>query len=241
MRMACLFDIHGNITALEAVIEDLRQVSPDIILHGGDLADMGSSPVAVVDEIRSLNWPGVMGNTDQMLVSPETLESFARTSKAPASMWNKIGEIADHTRSAVGDERLAWMRNLPLISVIENIIIVHASPNDCWRAPGPQAAEEELLQIYGELSAEIVVFGHIHQPFIRHLNGVPGTLVNAGSVGLPYDGDIRASYLIVEEGKPSIKRVPYDTEREIKLLSKSGSPGAEWMARMLRSGTPQMP
>src|ERR1700691_3133143 len=99
MRIACLFDIHGNITALEAVISDLKQVSPDLVFHGGDLADMCSSPAEVIDRIRSLGWAGVMGNTDQMLVQPESLQDFASTSKAPASMWDKIAEVATHTRS----------------------------------------------------------------------------------------------------------------------------------------------
>lgn len=62
MRIAIVSDIHGNLTALEAVLADLRQTSPDLILHGGDLADSGSSPVEIVDRIRDLGWQGVVGN-----------------------------------------------------------------------------------------------------------------------------------------------------------------------------------
>jgi len=64
MRIAVVSDIHGNLTALEAVLADLEQTSPDLALHGGDLADGGSSPIEVVDRIRDLGWQGVMGNTD---------------------------------------------------------------------------------------------------------------------------------------------------------------------------------
>jgi len=77
MRIAIVSDIHGNRTALEAVLADLRQTSPDLILHGGDLADSGSSPVEIVDRVRDLGWQGVVGNTDEMLFRPESLEEFA--------------------------------------------------------------------------------------------------------------------------------------------------------------------
>jgi len=60
---------HGNRAAFEAVLSDIRDVSPDIVLHGGDLADGGSSPVEIVDYIRDFGWPGVIGNTEEMLVS----------------------------------------------------------------------------------------------------------------------------------------------------------------------------
>jgi predicted phosphodiesterase len=76
MRIAIVSDIHGNRTAFEAVLSDLRQTSPDLILHGGDLADGGSSPAEIVDRIRDLGWPGVVGNTDETLSMPEAFESL---------------------------------------------------------------------------------------------------------------------------------------------------------------------
>ena len=80
MRIAIVADIHGNLTAFEAVAADLRQVSPDLILHGGDLADMGAHPVEIVDRIRELGWQGVVGNTDEMLFRAESLAEFAKQS-----------------------------------------------------------------------------------------------------------------------------------------------------------------
>ncbi len=112
MRIAILSDIHGNRTAFEAVLADLRQTSPDLILHGGDLADAGASPVEIVDRIRDLGWQGVVGNTDEMLFRPESLEEFASQSSAPPSLWTAIRQMAAATRTMLGEERIAWLRGL---------------------------------------------------------------------------------------------------------------------------------
>src|SRR6202140_3241210 len=117
MRIAIVSDIHGNRTAFEAVLADLRQTSPDLILHGGDLADGGSSPVEIVDRIRDLGWQGVLGNTDEMLVRPESLTQFASQSPSLQTLWATIEEMAAVTREALGEERLAWLRSLPLSQV----------------------------------------------------------------------------------------------------------------------------
>jgi predicted phosphodiesterase len=104
MRVAVLSDIHGNLTAFEAVLADLRQVSPDLVLHGGDLADAGSSPIEIVDRLRDLGWPGVMGNTDEMLVEPDSLENFASQSSAPPALWAAVRQIASATREMLGEK-----------------------------------------------------------------------------------------------------------------------------------------
>jgi predicted phosphodiesterase len=115
MRIAIVSDIHGNLTAFEAVLADIRKTCPDVVLHGGDLADSGSSPIEVVDRIRNLGWQGVMGNTDEMLVRPESLEEFASQSSAPSTIWAAISQIAEATRSLLGEDRIAWLRELPLV------------------------------------------------------------------------------------------------------------------------------
>ena len=66
MRVAIVSDIHGNRRAFEAVLADMRQAAPDLILHGGDLAAGGAQPAEIIDQVRSLGWPGVRGNTDEM-------------------------------------------------------------------------------------------------------------------------------------------------------------------------------
>ena len=140
MRIAVVSDIHGNWTALEAVLADLRVTAPDVILHGGDLADNGSSPVEVVDCLRDLGWRGVLGNTDEMLIRPEALEAFAGQSKAPPVLWERVREIGAATRTALGEERLAWIGRLPMEVKLRGLALVHAQPGDCWRAPATDAA-----------------------------------------------------------------------------------------------------
>ncbi len=241
MRIAVLSDIHGNLTAFDAVLTDIKQASPDLVLHGGDLADGGSSPTEIIDNIRDLGWQGVLGNTDEMLVQTNSLEDFASRSSAPPALWEAIRRIATATRNALGEERLAWLCELPRVKIQEAFALVHASPDSCWRTPTPEATDAELNAIYGSLGEPTVVFGHTHRPSIRNIDGHLKLMINPGSVGLSYDGDPRASYLLLEDGTPSIRRVEYNLERELNALASCNLPGAEWTAKMLRTSSPQMP
>jgi predicted phosphodiesterase len=239
MRVAIVSDIHGNLTAFEAVLEDLRQAAPDLVFHGGDLADAGSSPVGIVDRIRDLGWPGVIGNTDEMLAKPESLKTFAEQSRAIQPLLPLIEEMAAHTRDALGEERLAWLRSLPLSQMDGSVALVHASPESPWRAPLPEASDAELAAVYGPLSRPVAIYAHLHRSFVRKL---PGLIVaNTGSVSLSYDGDHRAAYLLLDESGPSVRRVEYDLDRELKALSACGLPHADWVAKILEHAGPQMP
>src|ERR1700686_802492 len=117
MRIAIVSDIHGNRTAFEAVLADLRQTSPDLILHGGDLADGGACPAEIVDRIRDLGWQGVVGNTDEMLFKPESLNEFAAQSPGMRPLLGVIQEMAAATREALGEDRIAWLGGLPRMQI----------------------------------------------------------------------------------------------------------------------------
>jgi predicted phosphodiesterase len=239
MRIAIVSDIHGNRTAFEAVLGDLRETSPDLIFHGGDLADSGSSPVEIVDRIRDLGWQGVIGNTDEMLTTPETLEEFASQSSAPPSIWSAIREIGVATRAALGEERLEWLRGLPKSQKHGPMALVHASPGSRWKAPNPEASDAELESVYAALGQPVAIYGHIHRSYVRSVSNM--LVVNTGSVSLSYDGDRRAAYLLLDDSTPTIRRVEYDVDEELKALSQCGLPHSEWIARTLASGRPQMP
>ncbi len=239
MRIAIVSDIHGNLPALEAVLADLRQTSPDLIFHGGDLPHGGASPAGIVDQIRDLGWPGVLGNTDEMLFEPESLSAFASQSPHLQPLWTAIQEMAAATCEALGEGRLAWLRTLPRTQLHGPMALVHASPESTWRAPGPEASDAELESVYLPLGRPIAVYGHLHRSYIRTLPKI--TVANTGSVSLSYDGDRRASYLLLDGSAPSIRRVEYDVDRELKALSVCGLPHADWMAKTLASASPQMP
>ena len=249
MRIAVVSDIHGNRTALEAVLADLRETAPDLVFHGGDLAHGGSSPAETVDRIRDLGWPGVVGNTDEMLYNPQSLTDFAGQSPHLQALWTAIDEMAAFERSTLGDDRLNWLRQLPPIQIDGPMALVHASPQSLWRSPGPEASDAELATAYAPLGRPIAVYGHIHRSFVRTVpaTGIESTslpelvVVNTGSVSLSYDGDRRAAYLLLDDAKPTIRRVAYDLSAELKALASCGLPHASWIARTLESASPKMP
>ena len=217
----------------------MRQTAPDLILHGGDLADSGASPAEIVDRVRDLGWQGVMGNTDEMLARPASLEEFAIQSPQVQPFLAAIREMAVATREKLGEERLSWLRRLPPIQVRGRMALLHASPQDLWRAPTSEVSDAELELVYGPLGQQIAVSGHIHCSYIRTVSAM--TIANAGSVSLSYDGDRRAAYLLLDESRPVIRRVEYDVDRELKALSGCGLPHANWVAKILDTARPQTP
>jgi predicted phosphodiesterase len=234
MRLAIVSDIHGNLTALEAVIADFKISSPDLVVHGGDLVVGGPRPAEVIDRIRDLGWAGVLGNTDEVLWAPEQFER--QTERAPK--LRALLEVLFHDFAAtcdqLKDEHVRWLRALPPVWQNHGVALLHASPGNLWQAPMPDCDEQQLLATYRDLADAIVVYGHIHRPYVRP---VPGLVVaNSGSVGMPYDGDPRASYLLVEDGNVTIRRVQYDVEAEIAHLLSSGYPRAAWLAEVRRHG-----
>jgi predicted phosphodiesterase len=239
MRIAVVSDIHGNRTAFEAVLADLRETSPDLVIHGGDLADAGSSPVEIVDQIRDLKWPGILGNTDEMLADPHSLTSFANRSPQMQPLLATIEEMAAFTRAALGESRIAWLGALPRTHFTETIAVIHASPATTWRSPLPESSDADLESTYAPLGKPSVVYGHIHRSYIRGVKEM--TVINTGSVSLSYDGDPRAAYLLLDDARPTIRRVEYDVGREVAALENSQLPHAAWIIRILKSARPQTP
>jgi predicted phosphodiesterase len=119
------------------------------------------------------------------------------------------------------------------------IALVHASPESLWHAPAAEAADAELESVYRPLGQPIAVYGHIHRSYVRKVGGM--IVANTGSVSLSYDGDPRAAYLLLDGLTPQIRRVEYDIDQEKQALSDCGLPHADWVAKILSSGSFQMP
>jgi putative phosphoesterase len=237
VRIAIVSDVHGNLTALDAVLADLRAVSPDLVLHGGDLGEGGARPAEVVQRIRDLGWRGVLGNVDEMTARPDSFEEFVRPLPQLETTWSAIREMADWTRDQHTEEQIQWLGALPLTWTDGSIALLHASPTTTWRSPTPESKDEDFEATYQPLSQSTIVYGHIHRPFVRKIRSK--TIVNSGSVGLPYDGDQRACYLVWTDGSVEIRRVAYDVERELEAVRASGIPHPGWLDRMLRSAKPE--
>lgn len=235
MRLAIVSDIHGNLTALEAVIADIERRGVDRVVHGGDLALVGCRPAEVIDRVRDRGWPGIVGNTDELLWRPEEHAVQVRNAPRLRDLLRLLfDEYAPATRELLGDERIDWLRRLPSEYRDGELMLVHASPGDLWRAPQPDAHDAELSSTYGRCDARLAVYGHIHRPYVRDIDGL--TVANSGSVGTPFDGDPRASYLLVSSGEAQVVRVEYDVEREAAAVLGSDYPDAERIAQMQRHG-----
>lgn len=234
MRVAVIADIHANLSALDAVIDDLRTITPDFVIHGGDLVSGGPRPAEVIDRIREMNWPGVYGNTDEMLWAPHRVSETLQAAHLLGIRDLLLGHTIPATLDLIGDERLAWLRTLPLRWSGYELTVVHAGPDDAWRMVPANASDEDMERVYAVLGSALVLYGHIHVPFVRRL--ATFTLVNAGAVSQSFDGDPRAAYAVVDHDRIEIRRVEYDIEEEIRLLLRSNDPFAHSTAGTLRTG-----
>ena len=201
---ALLYDIHGNLPALEAVLADLR-ADPDAFpvrfLLGGDYALFGPWPAETVATLRALpdaTW--IRGNGERWTAAP---------AQAPD---NEVvqGAIAA-CREALGAELVAELSALQEQVVIDGTRFCHASPISDVRSFMPEPADDEDELLAG-LTERRLVLGHTHLPFRRaSAGGVE--LINPGSVGMPFDGDFRAAYaLLSDDGSVTHRRVAYDHE-----------------------------
>jgi diadenosine tetraphosphatase ApaH/serine/threonine PP2A family protein phosphatase len=201
--LAALYDIHGNLPALEAVLADAQAAGTDRYLLGGDYASLGAWPVEVLDRLRKLPTVGrLRGNWERWQES---------ASDAPDLPF--IKSAMDWVREALGPERIADLAALPETAIVDGRLFCHASPVSDMRSflPAADADEEELLAGVGQRT---VVFGHTHLQF-RRVSAGGIELVNPGSVGLPFDGDHRAAYALFGDGHGDVelRRVDYDHRR----------------------------
>jgi predicted phosphodiesterase len=227
MRIGIVSDVHGNLHGFEAVLGDVERVRPELVVHGGDLVLGLPGAAMVVDRIRELGWPGVLGNTDQALWElPETL---------PQGALDAFRRRAAATAELIGEERLAWLKSLPLEFRWGRLALTHAAPGSLWDMVPKDAPDERLREVFAALHAPLAVYCHIHAPYVRILDGL--TVANSGSAGMPFDGDARASWLLVSDGQVEVRRVEYDVEAAAAELIRSGYPDAEVIAESLTSAT----
>ncbi|TMK70203.1 MAG: metallophosphoesterase family protein [Actinobacteria bacterium] len=214
MRIAVLYDVHGNLAALEAVLAEAEEVGATSYLLGGDYATFGPWPRETVERLDTLpDVARIRGNVDRWLrEEPEV----------PASAKPLVTTALDVARETLGAELVERLYRLPERSEVENVVVCHGSPLSDIESFAPEAQPDDERLLAGETQRRILV-GHSHVQFRRP--GPNGTrLVNPGSVGMPLDGDPRAAWAILEDGEIAFRRTSYDVERAVARMRASG----EW-------------
>lgn len=249
-RIALLSDVHGNLPALEAVLADVRaHAAPDAFWVLGDLAVFFPWPAQTLACLRALpNVSFLRGNTDRYVVTGVRPELPVRSE----ADWNRMA-----TALAVRDanfkwtvERLSYEDYQFLAALPEELAIdepgygrvmgVHAAPGDDEARIFPATPDDEVHPYLAGTNARLLVGGHTHFPNDRMVDGV--RIVNDGSVGLPFDGDNRPSYALLElrgdECSVALRRAVYDVEVVVAELERVAHPMREWLIHILHTGSP---
>lgn len=240
MRIAVIADIHGNLPALEAVVEDLDARRPDVVLVAGDIVNRGPRPRECLELVlrrrRDAGWRVIRGNHEDYVLAE---------ARPPADRPDWIARLCRHsawTCERLG-ERLATIAELPHQIDFDtpdgqHVCCVHASKRGNRVGLYEQMDDDELQALIAPPDVtwdsradpfagdppDVTCVGHTHVPFIRRLNH--RLVVNAGAVGMPFDGDTRASYGWLERRphrwQAAIVRLAYDRERAARAFAETG-------------------
>jgi putative phosphoesterase len=215
MRLAVLSDIHGNLPALEAVLADLDAEPPDAIVVAGDVCGGPLVPdcLAVLRaRPEPLRW--VRGNAER-----ETVEAFDGTLDDEHDRGRIATAVAAALSRADRDELDGW----PIALTLDGVCICHGSPRSDEEILTRGTPEDALRAALADAGAALVVGGHTHQQMIRSVDG-GSVYVNAGSIGMPYEGEPAAFWAIVADGTPALRRTAYDVAAALERLRASGFP-----------------
>jgi putative phosphoesterase len=171
MRIATLYDIHGNLRALEAVLNEVPDEATIVV--GGDVCAGGTHPSETLGRLRALGervrW--VRGNSDRELTPGEH-------GLAPA-------DVVEATRAALTEEQIAFLYELPPTLEIGDVLFCHATPRNDVDIFTERTPDERIAGAFADVGADIVVCGHTHTQFERTIAGK--RVINSGSVGMPYE------------------------------------------------------
>ena len=221
--LALLYDIHGNLVALEEVLEDAEAAGADAYLLGGDFASWSPWPRETIERLRGLpNTTWIRGNGERWLREPPL--------DRPEVMTALQGRD-----SGLGTDE-GWLYSLQSEFEQDGVLYVHGSPLSDVESFPPEPGEDDERMLNG-VHDKTVVFGHSHQQFRRPgPNGT--TLLNPGSAGMPLDGDVRAAYALRSDvGEFEFRRVEYDVERAAQAWEKVGDDFSEFAAQRIRRGS----
>lgn len=255
MRVAVFSDVHGNLTALNAVLQDIDEQDVDHIVFAGDLCFLGPRPQACLERVRNREEiAAIYGNTDEWIDGPPLLSDDIKEEERQRQQ--RIHDTATWTREALSEMERAWLRELPFqrrisptVNPGDDLLIVHANPVDVNQLIFPpediqetmydkvRQSDEALQPLLDNIACGVLAFGHLHIPFIRPWNDL--VLANISSVNMPGDGDPRAKYGILtwdgDAWNIEHRRVDYDIEREIEAYRIARPPGWEQYVESLQT------
>jgi putative phosphoesterase len=210
VRVAALYDVHGNLPALEAVLAEVDRERVDAIVCGGDVV-WGPLPAECLERLRAAGAGFVRGNADRDVVSgDDEIDRYA------------AGRLTDAHRAFVA----SWPLSLELeVDDLGRVLFCHATPRSDDEILTRDTPDEAVAQALAGVEVDLVVVGHTHLQFDRRVAGAP-RLVNAGSVGMPYEGDADARWLLLGP-EIEFRRTRYDVEPAIDTILATGMPQVE--------------
>jgi predicted phosphodiesterase len=228
--LALLYDVHGNLPALEAVLVDAEAAGATGYVLGGDYTMAGAWPVETVARLDELGaaaaW--IRGNTDRWVAGDD------RDRPADPSL---DGAVA-HAHAALGPEAAARLADCPTEHRLDGALCCHASPGSDMAGFAPEPDPEADAALLGRPEAPLVVVGHTHVQFHRPAgDGIH--VLNPGSVGMPLDDDPRAAYALLDpDGRVELRRVTYPVEEAAGALRALGEPWTALFEERLRRASP---
>lgn len=200
MRIAALYDVHGMVQPLDAVLAEPDVASADRIVIGGDVA-AGPFPRESLERLRALGdgalW--VRGNADR--------------------------ELTGWPREQLTDEEAAFLRDLPEGQALGRVLFCHATPRSDEEILTELSPAEAWLEAFTDVDADLIVAGHTHMQLDRMVGDV--RFVNAGSVGMPYEGEVAAFWALIDGDGVEFRKTPFDVERAAAEIGASEWPGAQ--------------
>jgi predicted phosphodiesterase len=181
------------VPALEAVLAEVEREGVDTVLFGGDLV-YGPEPVETLARVRSVTDARfVRGNCDR--------------------------EPDEWDRSQLSDEEVAFLYGLPETLELDGVLYCHATPRSDLEVVTPATTDDELAGILEGVTQRVVVAGHTHMQQDRPIGAI--RFVNAGSVGLPYEGELAAFWALLDGGEPELRKTPLELEKVAEVFRRS--------------------
>ncbi|NDH28693.1 MAG: metallophosphoesterase [bacterium] len=243
-RVVVLSDIHGNLAALEAVVARLPALKPDQVAILGDHALFGPQPSETIDLIQQLQRKGALVTAGTGDIAVSDLDYAASFPSLAGGLPPGLKAAVEWTSDALDDDRIEWLRSLPSERRIRYgeiaMTFCHASPGSRTIPLSADLDPSTTLELLGQTDSRVVCVGFTHTARVKDYGWK--VLVDAGSVGMPYDGDATAAFTVVDidpEAKTiaaEVYRASYDTEKVADAISARGLTGDTYRAATLRTG-----